>query len=307
MAANAKLFNRYIWLTELIYSAGRITRDEIDRRWAQSSLNDEHSSCIPERTFHRWKNEIEELFQIIISCYKPTNTYFIENSKEIEEKKTLQWLLNTFAVTNIINESEQLHERILLEKMPSDARFLAPIVEAMRLERMLEVTYQKFGDEAPHSFLMEPYCVKAFKLRWYMVGRSSDHPNEVRVYALDRIQSMNVLDKPYHIPDDFDGNLYFKNYYGIWTGEEKPEKVVFQVGARGANFIRSLPLHHSQKEIERCDDYSVFEYYIAPTFDFRQELLTHGAELIVKEPQWLADMFREIGWRFTLNYPKEEE
>jgi len=302
MAASAKLFNKFIWLTELIYSAGKITREEIDKRWSQSSLNEENETYIPRRTFLRWKNEIEELFHIIINCDKSNNAYYIENTKEIAENKTMQWLLNTFAVTNIINESEQIQNRILLEKIPSDSRFLAPIVEAMRLERVLEVTYRKFGDSESHCFLMEPYCVKVFKLRWYMVGRSTDHPDEVRVYALDRIVSMNITDKSYHIPEDFDGNIYFSSYYGVWTGEEKPEKIRIKVTSKSADYLRSLPLHHSQQEIERTDSYSIFEYFIAPTFDFRQELLTHGAELIVQEPEWLVQEFRRIGCKYNQNY-----
>lgn len=302
MAANAKLFNRYIWLTELIYSAGRITREDINRRWAMSSLNEEQSSSIPERTFHRWKNGIEDLFHIVIACDKPTNTYFIENRQELAVNKTMQWLLHTFAVTNLINQSGQMRERILLETMPSDALFLTPILEAMRLQHALHVTYKKFGDDQPHSFTMQPYCVKAFKQRWYMVGCSSDHPNTIRVYALDRIQSMTVSDIPYQIPGDFDGKAYFKHFYGVWTGEEKPEKIVIQVAARDADYLRSLPLHPSQREIESNADYAVFEYYLAATFDFRQELLTYGSHLVVREPLWLANTLCNIGRDTMHNY-----
>ena len=294
MAATASLFNKYIWLTDLIYSAGRITRKEIDNRWAHSSLNENHESRIPERTFHRWRQEIEELFHLCIDCYKPTNTYYIANASDMRHNKTHQWLLNTFAVTNLVNESQDIQDRILLEDMPSDARFLTPIMEAMRNKRVLKVTYQRFDAAEGHSFEMQPYCVKAFKLRWYMVGLSSDHPNEIRVYALDRIHDMQLLDKTYEFPADFDAHAYFHDYYGVWTGGQKPERVVIEVSARGANYLRSLPLHHSQKEIERNYDSSVFEFFIAPTFDFVQELRTHGENLRVLQPTWLAEDFCDV-------------
>lgn len=65
----ALLFRCYIWLTETIYSAGYITCQEIDDKWARNTtLNHHNESHIPERTFHNWKNAIQDLFQIIIAC-----------------------------------------------------------------------------------------------------------------------------------------------------------------------------------------------------------------------------------------------
>lgn len=307
MAASSYLFNKYIWLADLIYSSGTISRDEIDRRWSTCSLNERHEKSIPKRTFLRWKQEIEDLFQIFIGCKRGVPAcYYIENANEIAQSQTKQWLLNTFAVTNLINENKNIQDRILLEDMPSDSRFLTSIMESIRSQRVLEVTYKKFGDAEPHSFTMLPYCVKAFKQRWYMVGKSSDHPDEIRVYALDRIHDMKILDDHYDIPEDFDGKEYFRNFYGIYKGGAEPQRILIQIKAAGANYLRSLPLHHSQKEIEQTNEYSIFEFYLAPTFDFIQELRTHGSNLKVLEPQWLAMEFRKLGWEYTLMYPKEE-
>lgn len=102
-----------------------ISRDEIDRRWSTCSLNERHEARIPKRTFLRWKQEIEDLFQIFIGCKRGVPAYYyIENANEIAQSQTKQWLLNTFAVTNLINENKNIQDRILLEDMPSDSRFL---------------------------------------------------------------------------------------------------------------------------------------------------------------------------------------
>jgi len=305
MAANAKLFNKYIWLADLIYASGKISFKDIEKSWLRASINDTGEEHLPLRTFHRWRQEIEDLFRLNIECEKSTNKYFIANAEEIESNKTQRWLLNTFSVTNLINENQKIQDRILLEDMPSDARFLTPIMDALRNERVLQVTYKKFSDAAPHTFMMEPYCVKTFKLRWYMVGKSSDHPDEIRVYSLDRIQEMSVTDTPYSIPEDFDAKEYFKDYYGVWTGPETAEHIVVQLTAAAANYVRSLPLHHTQKEIEQTNEYSVFEFNVAPTYDFIQELRTHGSNLKVIKPKSLAMKFRQLGWEYTLMYPKE--
>ncbi len=290
MASN--LFNKYIWLADVIYSAGQISKEEIDRKWSTCSLNDNHESEINKRTFLNWRNSIEELFGLIIDCKRGRGTglYYIANSDEIKNSTTKQWLLNTFAVTNLVNESQNIKENILLESMPSDAMYLSPIIEAIRSGRKICMKYRKFGVEEGHTFLAKPYCVKTFKLRWYVVCCPEDHPDEKRVYALDRIQSIEMTDIPYTIPTDFCAEAFFHNYYGIWRDESvRTEKIVIRVSNRGANYLRSLPLHHSQKEIKTTKDSVYFEYYIAPTFDFIQELRTHGSSLQVIEPQSLAD------------------
>ncbi|MCQ2323701.1 MAG: WYL domain-containing protein [Paludibacteraceae bacterium] len=289
MAAN--LFRRYIWLADTIYSAGHITLEEINRKWSMCSLNENHASRITRRTFIYWRHEVEELFGLFIECDKSTNTYYIANAEDLTTSKTQRWLLNTFAVTNLVQEFAPLQDHVLLEDMPSDARYLAPIMEAIREGRVIKLTYQRFDAPAPHDFTMEAYCLKVFKQRWYVAGRSSDHPNEVRVYALDRVHGIKVLDEHYTIPKDFDGKTFFSDYYGVFVGGTQPEKVVIKANSANANYIRSLPLHKSQKETVRNMEHSIFEYFVAPTFDFIQELRTHGAGLEVLEPAWLVKNF----------------
>ena len=62
----ASQYNRYIWLVETIRRAGHISRADIDRKWADSRYNDNKESALPERTFFRYRNAIEELFGIDI-------------------------------------------------------------------------------------------------------------------------------------------------------------------------------------------------------------------------------------------------
>ena len=97
----ALLFRSYIWLTETIYSAGYITRQEIDDKWARNTtLNHHNESHIPERTFHNWKNAIQDLFQIVIACDRSRGSaYYIENKDDLKHDDVRAWMLNTFAVT----------------------------------------------------------------------------------------------------------------------------------------------------------------------------------------------------------------
>ena len=316
----ANLFNRYLWLAQVIYSAGQITREEIDKKWERATLNETHERSIPERTFHRWRIGVEELFGINILCDHSKRTYYIANAEDLDADKIQRWILNTYAVTNTVTENRQLSDRIILEEMPSDARYLSIIMEAMRESVYLQMTYQRFNADNPHTFDIEPYCLKAFKQRWYMVGRAEDHPDQLRVYALDRVHAIKkVSGKPYKIDPNFDAKTYFSNYFGVWTDEKvRPEKVIIKVNTLDAKYIHSLPLHHSQKEAfhmpdtynaegkSKKDGYVVFEYYIAPTFDFIQELRTYGDKLQVLAPQSLAEWMRTSAQNVVDKYDGKE-
>lgn len=289
------LFNRYIWLTDIIYSAGQISKEDIDRKWSASALNDKHETRIARTTFQRLRNGIEEVFGLIIDCDRTTNLYYIANRNDIRNSATQQWLLNTFAVTNMVQESRNIQDKILLERMPSDSMYLTPIMEAIRAGKRLQMTYKKFLAAEPHTFRFSPYCLKTFKQRWYVAGVSEEHPDEVRVYGLDRVQNISLTDEAYDIPKSFDAEAFFYNYYGIWHDESiPPETVRIRVTRAGANYLRSLPLHHSQKELTGAPDGFVdFEYYIVPTFDFVQELRTHGPDLKVLTPAHLAERMKK--------------
>ncbi len=293
MAAN--LFNRYMWLVDTIYSAGRITLDDINEKWKHCSYNDKLETSIPRRTFMNWRNEVEELFHINIACNRSTNEYYIENKEDIENNMLQQWLLNSFTISNLQGNFGDIRESILLEEIPSGTRYLTTIIEAMRTRHVLEITYQRFDAAVGHQMKLIPFCIKVFKQRWYVAGRSSDHGKEIRIYALDRIKDMNVLDETYNLPKSFNAKRFFRNYYGVFAGsEEKPQLVRIKISAKGACYLRSLPLHHSQKEEESTAEYSIFTYYIVPTLDFVQELRTHGAQLQVLTPESLVESFRKL-------------
>lgn len=299
----ANLISKYIWLLETIHSKGRVTLKEIQNTWESTPLNDKKQP-LPRRTFYLWRDEIKEIFHLKIACDKTMNEYYIANPDDIASGSMTRWLLNTFAVTNLIFESKDFKDKILLESMPSDTRFLPIVMEAIRDGLKLQVTYQKFVDDEPYDMVMEPYCVKVFKQRWYMVGQSSRHSGQVRVYALDRVHAMQVTKEKYKIPCNFDGQKFFSGCYGVFAGDCEPKDILVKIKARAVPYIKTLPLHSTQKEIEHNEQYSIFNFYVAPTYDFIQELRTFGADMEVLSPKEIVDDFVKMTSDFQKIYGK---
>ena len=288
---SAILLNKYIWLIDTIYSAGHITRDEIDRRWCRSLLS-ENEMSIPPRTFHRWRIAIEELFQISIE-YDKWRGYYIEDRSDIERNSMRKWLINTFAVNNLINEGQHLRQHICFEEVPSGQRFLTTILEAIRDKVVLRVTHRGFTKPEPSTFNIKPYGLKIFKQRWYVLAESEYPDHRLLVYALDRFEAMERTDETYEIPEDFDVARHFQWSYGVTGLNSSPELVQLKVDASQVPYFRSLPLHRSQKEEETAKDYSIFSYYVVPTYELRQEILSHGANVEVVSPKALREQIKE--------------
>lgn len=285
------MFRRYIWLIDTIHRAGQISMEEINEKWIRSSIGD--GNRIPLKTFHNHRKAIEEIFDINIVCRRPGGyLYSIENSEELEDNGVRTWLLNTLTVNNLLTDCRKLRKRIVFENIPSGEKYLSTVLEAMRDGHTLSVTHRSFWKTSENTTELEPYFVKIFRQRWYMIARQVSD-GHVRTYGLDRIIDMKPTENTYEFPEDMDPDAYFRDCFGVIKDSGVPaETVDLKVLQSKREYFRTLPLHHSQTEIETTDKYSVFRYFISPTYDFVAEILSHGYEVEVLAPSHLRGHVR---------------
>ena len=280
MAKN--FFKRYIWLVDLINRRKYVSFKEISEAWMRSPLN-ETGDPLSERTFFNHKDAIAGMFGIEILNDRSLGFYI--GRSDVGSDETSDWMLHTLCLNNVLHENADMKDRILMEKVPSSERFLTDIISAMRDFRVIRLCYQSFRHPEPFCFNVRPYCVKYFKQRWYLLG---DSDLGLRIYSLDRFVDMEELEEHFEIPKGFDAEEYFGNYFGVIIGEE-PEDVKIRVVPDQVKYFRTLPMHGSQRETVQEDGSSVFSYHIAPTLDFVQEILSHGADVEVLEPAELRE------------------
>lgn len=297
--------NKMAWLVETIRKAGRINFEEINQRWIDNE-DMSRGKPLPKRTFHNWKNAIVDTFGLLIECEKfGDNCYYIANPDDLQGGGMEQWLLDTYAVSNSLQENKSLKDRILLENVPSGREYLDAIISAMRDGQVLQMTYYKYLEGEDKHYTIEPYCVKLFRQRWYMVANLRDKDRRL-VFCLDRIRQLTpVQGELFVFPDDFSPAAYFGNCYGVITDTEiKAEYVVVKVTASQANYWRDLPLHPSQEEVERHGGYSIFRLFLRPSFDVEQELLWNRDFVEVLQPEWFRLKMADTIKRMGKNYKK---
>lgn len=289
------LFQQYIWLVNTIHRYKKLTLEEINQHWLDTDMSEGVS--IARSTFNRHRDAILDMFGVIIECDRKDGfRYYIYNSEVLEEETIQNWMLSTLSVNSILSESKGVSDRILLEQIPSNGDNLNKIIDAMKRSVLVEVEYRKYGSNGSVSTMtLEPYFVKLFNKRWYVLVKFTDPEGKFFTLALDRIVSLKVLEDKYLYDKDFDPSGWYRYCYGIVRDDDvQVEKVVIRAFGKEANYLRDLPLHHSQKEIAQGEGYSDFEMVLSPTADFWSPLMARGATIKVLQPLWLADEIKRL-------------
>lgn len=280
------LYSRYVWLVDTIKRRGRITRHELEERWENSGFADGAPLC--RRTLYNYRRSIEELFNITIECDPATYEYYIKE-KDDHHSSITDWLLNTKAVNDTLAGARDIADRIFVDDVPSAREFLGIVIDAIRQGQRLVFDYHNYARSRPTKGVSyEPYFLKLFRQRWYVVGRSVADAR-IKTYALDRMKNVRHGSETFVMPANIDPATYFKDAFGIVVTQNTPKRIALRADHRHANYLRDLPLHPSQEEVVH-DGFSIFYYHMRITNDLVTEILSHGPRVTVLEPPELRVM-----------------
>lgn len=298
------LLKRYLWLIDTLKRNGELTFEEISAKWDSSSAND-NGSKLTQRTFYNHCQAVARHFGILIECRRGRglNLYSIVNPDAIEENTLTKWALDSFSLGELLLGNSAISDKILLEDIPSGRELLESVLYALQHNKELEIEYENFVG-VKFSGRVKPLCVKLFKRRWYVLTLIDN--DKKRIFSLDRIRSLTISDRTFNYPKDFVPAEYFQNYFGIIAGiEQKVENIRIRAFSELPGYLRSLPIHHSQRELESKNGHTDFALRLVPTFDFIQELLLHRDQLEVLEPKTLRDEISTIIARMERLYTSE--
>ena len=298
MASN--VINRYVWLLNTLLQHKELSLKEISKLWQNSGLGD--NKPLARRTFQMHRDAIEELFAVKINYNAPSNVYYIEDADRFKCSRACRWLLESFSVANLIQAGANMEERILFEDVPGGVEYLERVVQAMQQNRVLSVDYRQFG-KGPKTLRFCPYAMKIYNRRWYVVGRTGEGDKIVNI-ALDRTLSMEITNEKFVLPDDFDAKNFYACTVGVYVNEnEAPQLVKIRVRGIQREYLRTLPLHHSQEEeIATTNEYSDFCYYLSLTPELITQILTMGESVEVLAPQELRERVKDRAYKIANLY-----
>ncbi len=285
----AQIFQQYIWIINTLRAYRRQTLEELNQKWQDDQVAD--GNPLQRSSFNRHRDAILDMFGIIIDCDKKTYKYYISNEDVLCDDSIERWLFSTLTVHGMLADSAAVKERLVLENAPAGEQYLDIIIRAIRTDRRLRIGYKKFQAEG-YEKVVCPYALKLFRQRWYLLALNDE--DQMRIYALDRITMLELTDEPFEIPEDFSPQAYFSEYFGVLTDDTPMAHVIVRAHKWMPNYLRTLPLHHSQRELTSTEDYTDFSFDIRPTTDFLGELLRHSDGIEVLEPPELREKMRQM-------------
>lgn len=299
----AQLISRYLWLLNTIYEAGEygITLEEINQRWRNCAINEDHSNEIPRRTFIIYKSEIESMFDVSIVVARRDGhyRYSVADDESIRNREIKRLMLNSMLINEMVTRDEGMKDRVLMERVPSaDSNALSVILNAIRSNHVLQMHHASYKKGSAESVSeVWPFCVKLREQRWYLFAyKPAD--NGFRLYGIDRIVKCSIQDERFDaarlpvllkkLHGVSSAKEYFNDFYGVMTDESVPlmDITVRVFSDQYVRYFRSLPLHGSQTEVDTVEGkYADFRYHIHPTIDFTRKLLSYGQYVMVLSPE----------------------
>ena len=275
----AELIDKYVFLLQTFAEAGGrgLSLEEVSSRWESR-----YGEAYPRRSFINHRKAIEDIFGIVITCNRSTNRYLIDAADSaMDKREAVEYLINTFTVNSLLTlGKERLSGRVAVEDVPSGARWLTTVMQAMLDGASLKIGYRKYLSDETESRDIRPYAVKEFEKRWYIVA-FSEQAQSLRTYSMDRVVSLERNGKQFRMPVGFNVDELFEGSYGIYLPEEeKPVLVKLKATDREAAYLRDLPLHPSQMEL----DDGLFVVRLIPNRNFVMELCKRADGLTVLEP-----------------------
>lgn len=253
----------------------------------------EGEMAFSEKTFKRDRNLLLELFGIEIVFKRSTMTYRLLEDSISDSSQTI---FDNLLLVNAYRQTADHANIMLFEKRQATGLYnLEGFIYAIKNSKVITLNYTKFWDGISQKKVLEPYAVKEFKNRWYLLANDTEGSDfRIKTYGFDRISDPEIKNKTF-VKKETDINLMFENSFGILsTGNQTPQKIVLSFEAFQGKFIKSLPLHHSQRVlVDNGEEYRI-ELNLVPTYDFIQELLTHAEKLTIIEPKNLRQEYVEF-------------
>lgn len=268
------------------------TFGEISEFLSYESELQSYNFNISKRTFQRDIEDISSLYNIEIKFDFSRKVYFIAFEQEQDANERILEAFDTF---NALNISDRLSGYIHFEKRHSKGtENLYGLLHAIKNRFVISFTYHKYWEDDISRRIGQPFALNEFKNRWYLLVKDMKD-DRMKNFALDRLSELEITNKKFQIPSDFNANEYYKHCFGLIKPDKvKPEEVVLSFDPFQAKYIKSLPIHDSQETLIDNEDELLIRLNIYITHDFIMELLSFGDTVKVIQPESLISEIKSL-------------
>jgi hypothetical protein len=286
---------RFAWVVELLLSRKQLSIREISDEWSRSSQSGFTNDIMDRKSWYKCFDDICMVYGIIIIAERKggQSYWYILNPEVLQGRDVQNWMLACVAHRNLLEECLGLYNRIDIEGFPSENGMLKPVTLAMRGGRRLAVTYRKYGCCEPKQYVVEPYFIKTYNHRFYVLCKN-DKGNFFPL-SFDRIEEATVLNDRFTFPVELYAKDFFLDSFGVMIPPDDVKAIDIVIRAKddAQFYLKDTPLHHSQRILNENADYADFKLHLRPTEDFIGAILQQGDRLEIISPKYLRERVKE--------------
>lgn len=249
---------------------------------------------VSQRTLERDIADIASLFFVEIRFDRTRQGYFA-NEDYMEYDERISELMMNFDLLNALGDDNNLSTFVLAEHhRPAYSEWTMPLVKAIRDRRPVAFSYVDYrNDCAEKQFSVCPHYLKESNRRWYLLAYDGE---VMKTFGIDRIRDLQVdVSRTFKRHTDINVAELFKDCYGLWNDPSMPvEDIELRYDALDGRFVKSDPIHHSQRILADTPDELRIALRLRITNDFVMELLSRSRSLEVVKPQHLRERVRKV-------------
>ncbi|AHW61048.1 Predicted DNA-binding transcriptional regulator YafY, contains an HTH and WYL domains [Draconibacterium orientale] len=265
---------------------------EIDAYLSMQSEWQDENFNVSKKQFARILKDISSIFELDIEYDASRNVYFIDEESESNIAQRRLEALDTFHALKVGEDTSKIIH--FEQRHPQGSEYLMTLIQAIKKEVRVQFTYQKFWDNFFTSRTVEPYALKEFKNRWYLVAKDKKD-DKIKTFGLDRLSNLILSDIKFAVPDTFSVDSYFQHCFGIITTEEdEPKDVVLSFPPYQGKYIKTMPLHESQEILIDNENEVRIRLKLFLSYDFLLEILSHGDNVKVISPLKLVEQIKAV-------------
>jgi predicted DNA-binding transcriptional regulator YafY len=270
-----------------------VPREELEE-YVRLRMEERDATPVDIRTIQRDFKNIEDLFGICIRFDKKWSGYYINEEDSLINEQYERLLLN-FDLLNALDKTSNLHTYVLAEHhRPSDTECLPALIKAIKFSHPVAFDYIYVREEGRmRNKKVLPHYLKEDQQRWYLLAYDN---NMLKTFNVDCIRNLRIYyEETFKRDMDIDANDLFKDSYGIWNQPDIPiEDIELSYSALDGRFLKSVPLHHSQKIIADNETEFRITLRLRITNDFVMALLARSSSLTVIKPLHLRERIRKV-------------
>lgn len=290
MSAQA-IIRRYKRIFDLLETGQFPSMEEI------MEYNERIGLKVSKRTLERDFEAIRNEFDVEIEYNPVKRGYFINKDKSLSIDSFLR-LLELVETANVfqesLKESKETLDFIDFEHQgnASGIEYLQDILMAIRTHQRIRFKHESYQSGKSKTYQLKPYLIKEYQGRWYVAGEVAGM-EEIRTFGLDRLSSFELLPKTFEPRADLNLKKNFKDVLGLTYSVSKMEKIILAVKPHQVPYLKSLPIHHSQRFIKETEEETLLELRLKPNYEFMQRIFMLMDSVTVREPEWMVEEVKE--------------